>query len=78
MSIESMQFLEMVREAAAYQEKRFSKKSRSSGDVEVGMVGDGLFCDMCGNKGMAFLREEERDEIYQCELCGHVRWYRVR
>jgi DNA-directed RNA polymerase subunit M/transcription elongation factor TFIIS len=76
MSIESMQFLEMVREAA-HLDVSVAKRGRSRSE-HVGKVGEGFFCDMCGNKGMMFLRVEERDEIYQCELCGHVRWYRVR
>jgi len=76
MSRESMQFLEMVREAA-HLDVRVGKRSRSRSE-HVGKIGEGFFCDMCGNKGMVFLRAEGKDEIYQCELCGYTRWYRVR
>lgn len=62
-SIESVQFIEMVREAAAVQKKA---------------PGIWLFCENCGQVTEHISsRVEELDEIYVCNCCHVEKWFRT-
>ncbi len=63
MSKESVQFIEMVRQAAA--RKREIEYYR-------------LFCDQCGKETAHQVIEIGQREIYICILCGRTQEYYVR
>lgn len=68
MSIETVQFIELAREAYFETQKRAEEAP-----------GLALWCEGCGEMAwMRLERAEALDEIYRCPACGTERWYRVR
>jgi hypothetical protein len=72
MSRESVQFVEMVRNAAKSVEL-------NRGDAECAERKElyRMYCEGCGMADHELVSEGSW-ELYRCELCGREKWYRVR
>ena len=67
MSVETVQFVEIVRQALTKLSSRMTEEGQ-------GM----LRCDICGCQAMTYERSQGNDEIYRCLGCGCTKAYRVR
>jgi hypothetical protein len=69
MSIETVQFVEMIRQAAAALPPRLAQRPAA---------GYALHCDKCGRATTHAVHDRGVDEIYTCSVCGQEQVFRVR
>lgn len=68
MSIETVQFVEMIRQAYARQQQVRQKPA----------VGLALYCERCCQVTTHSVHDRGLDEIYTCSVCGQEQVFRVR